>query len=299
MAHCLHEFGPWCPPPPSTGWHGSCLRAGHADRPPSRRPADRPAHPVQRAGAPRPAHRRRELRRHRPASGDPYPDVGHARSPGPHRPPPPTLSDSPTASPEPGSWSSRTPVTFTPPTPPMPPTRKSCASSAISLTQPTAPAPARPPEPTRTVRRHCGPFPAQRFSCATPGMVTRRDRHRPVTSVIGAYGGAGQASPGRASASGPAAPMFDLPADAIPVGHGAEDVAPELPLQRVLRVPALGEAAGQCPQPLLVGADERQFDAGQRAGGASPAVAAQAGSMSPPASSTRRPRRARGRRPGR
>ena len=43
--------------------------------------------------------------------------------------PPPTLGDSPTASPEPGSWSSRTPVTFTSPTPPMPPTRRSCTSS--------------------------------------------------------------------------------------------------------------------------------------------------------------------------
>ena len=64
--------------------------------------------------------------------------------------PPPTLNDSPTASPEPGSWSSLTPATFTPPTPPMPPTRRSCASSAISLTQPTAPAPARLPARPRS-----------------------------------------------------------------------------------------------------------------------------------------------------
>ena len=25
MAHCSHESGPWCLPPPSTGWHGSCF----------------------------------------------------------------------------------------------------------------------------------------------------------------------------------------------------------------------------------------------------------------------------------
>ena len=37
--------------------------------------------------------------------------------------PPPALSDSLTASREPGWWSSRTPVAFYPPTPPMPPTR--------------------------------------------------------------------------------------------------------------------------------------------------------------------------------
>ena len=41
----------------------------------------------------------------------------------------------------------------------------------------------------------------------------------------------------------------------------------------------MGEAAGQCPQPLLVGADERQFDAGQRAGGRVPAVAGPQGDV--------------------
>ena len=71
-----------------------------------------------------------------------------------------TVDDSPAASPEPGSWSSRTPATFTSPTSLMPPTRRSCASSAISPAQPAAPAPARQPtrspEPSRTVKRPKG-----------------------------------------------------------------------------------------------------------------------------------------------
>ena len=46
----------------------AAVRAGHAGRPPGRRPADRPAYPVQRTGTPRPDHRRRGLRRHRPAA---------------------------------------------------------------------------------------------------------------------------------------------------------------------------------------------------------------------------------------
>ena len=43
----------------------------------------------------------------------------------------------------------------------------------------------------------------------------------------------------------------------------------------------MGEAAGQCPQPLLVGADERQFDAGQRAGGRVPGGRSAGRVMSP------------------
>ena len=47
-AHCSHEFGPWCPPPPSTGWHGNCF-TGRA-----RRPAAEPK-TSRSSGAPGPA----------------------------------------------------------------------------------------------------------------------------------------------------------------------------------------------------------------------------------------------------
>ena len=49
----------------------------------------------------------------------------------------PTLSASLTASPEPGSSCSRTPVTLTSPTSPKPPTRRSCTSSPAFPAQPT------------------------------------------------------------------------------------------------------------------------------------------------------------------
>ena len=121
----------------------AAVRAGHAGRPPGGRPADvrrtrcsgrgrRASSPALRAstspaGSRRSASRRWSCTEPRTASS-----------------PPPALGDSPTASPEPGSWSSRTPVTFTSPTPPMPPTRRSCTSSPGFPVQPTAPAPAAP-----------------------------------------------------------------------------------------------------------------------------------------------------------
>src|SRR5262249_21237345 len=76
--------------------------------------------------------------------------------------------------------------------------------------------------------------------------------------------------PGRSGAGGP---DVDLPADAVLVDDGAEDVAPELLLQLGLDRAAFGEAVEHCPQPRVVGADERQFDAGLRAGARVLAVA--------------------------
>lgn len=64
--------------------------------------------------------------------------------------------------------------------------------------------------------------------------------------------------------SGASGADVDLPADAVLVGDGAEDVAPELPLQPGPDRAAGGQAVEQCPQSLLVGADEGQFDAGPR-----------------------------------
>jgi hypothetical protein len=55
-----------------------------------------------------------------------------------------------------------------------------------------------------------------------------------------------------------------LPADTVLVGDRAEDVAPELLGQLGPDRAAVGETGEQYPQPRLVGADERQLDAGLR-----------------------------------
>jgi hypothetical protein len=63
-------------------------------------------------------------------------------------------------------------------------------------------------------------------------------------------------APGALARSGASGSYVDLPADAVPVGDGAEGVAPELPFQLGPNGAALGETVEQCPQPRVVGSDE-------------------------------------------
>src|SRR6266498_1419880 len=71
----------------------------------------------------------------------------------------------------------------------------------------------------------------------------------------------------------------DLPADAVPVGDCAENVAPELLSQLSPDDTAVGQAVEYGPQPRLVRADNGQFDPGLRVQGSVAAVAGPQGDV--------------------
>jgi hypothetical protein len=72
--------------------------------------------------------------------------------------------------------------------------------------------------------------------------------------------------PGGCVLSGACRADVDLPADTVLVGDRAEDIAPELPGQLGPDRAAAGETVEQGLQLRLVGADERQLNAGLRVG---------------------------------